>query len=237
MGMNRLCDPSRRFGRRGVSLPEVLVIGILVVLLASLLLPRPNTNRKSERIRCVNNLKQVGISLRVFQDDLQGRQRALSPLADPGLYYAWILTFSNELATPRVLICSTDRRTRVEAASWADVVKPGARNRAVSYFAGPDATEDRPGNVLFGDRSIEARAPLPPFSYRSPRAILGDLGTNAGAWERNLGWTTDAMHRNQGNLAMADGSVQQADTRRFREILGNTGDPRNRVVQPGSGPD
>lgn len=229
---------SGRSGRSGGSWLEVLGILAGVILVALLLVPRATgTGRKSERIRCVNNLKQLGISLRVFQDDLQGRSRPLSGLEDASLYYAWLMTVSNELATPRVLVCSTDRRTRVEVANWGEVGSPHARNRVVSYFAGPDADEVHPRRVMFGDRSLEAGPPLPPFSYRSPRSVLGDLGTNAAVFERSLRWTPNAMHRNQGNLVLADGSVQMADTRRLGEILAGTGDARNRVVQPGMGPD
>ena len=55
---------------RALTLVEVLVIIAVLVVVAALLLPvLAITKRKSSRIGCVNNLKEIGLSFRVWEGD------------------------------------------------------------------------------------------------------------------------------------------------------------------------
>jgi len=40
------------------------------------------------------------------------------------------------------------------------------------------------------------------------------------------------MHKNQGNVALADGSVQAFSSSRLQEVLSNTGVATNRLAMP-----
>ena len=94
-------------------------------------------------------------------------------------------------------------------------------NTNVSYFLGVDAVDTYPQMLLSGDRNI-ANGPLPPNRVLS---ITTNTPIDA------VRWGTD-MHKNQGNVAMADGSVQAFSSARLREALANTGVATNRLAMP-----
>src|SRR6185312_5740953 len=52
---------------------------------------------EAERVQCVNNLKQIGLAMRVWMGDNNDR------------YPASILLASNELSTTKVLVCPSDK--------------------------------------------------------------------------------------------------------------------------------
>lgn len=216
------------------------VIGVSLVLLlalGSVLSLGPRRHGKSDRIRCVNNLKQVGIAFRVGEGEAPSNGGFLGQVTNASEYYAGLMSLSNHFITPRILVCPTERRQRTEARDWEEFGRETIRNRAISYFAVKGAEETRPQIPLFGDRSLEARPPLPPFGYRSPRAVMGLLGTDTATIRSSLSLTPDVMHRGSANVAMADGSVQQVTAVRIPELLSATGSAGLPIIQPGEGPD
>lgn len=101
---------------------------------------------------------------------------------------------SNELNTPKVLVCPNDReRSRVIDFAALD-------NSHLSYFVGLSANETKPQTILSGDRNLVAGG-------RQLQGVVA-LTTNA-----VLGWAS-FNHMGYGNIALADGGVQQttADT-------------------------
>lgn len=136
------------------------------------------------------------------------------------LWYAYAVMRS-ELNTPKVGVCPSDNK--VEADSFAedydlvnpqltaipnqDVLgEPGFLNNAVSYFFGLDSQEEQPQLWLSGDRNIIAKT----GDVTAPRAINGRLIFDA-AEDDDLDkwlWSTE-VHQDNGNIGLADGSVQQ----------------------------
>ena len=65
-----LADRVEERGCQALTLIEVAVILVILAVLALLFLPSlDRAKRKSQRITCANNLKQIGIATRLFATD------------------------------------------------------------------------------------------------------------------------------------------------------------------------
>jgi hypothetical protein len=91
-----------------------------------------NAKEKAESIQCVNNLKQMGLSVRTWAID----NADVSP---PDM-----LSMSNELSTPKILVCPADHG-RQRADSFASYTPA---NCSYEYLA-PSAPDSEPSRVLF----------------------------------------------------------------------------------------
>ena len=106
---------------------------------------------------------------------------------------------SNELSTPRILLCPADVQNKA-ATNWASAT--GDAN--ISYFVGTSASQERPQTIVLGDRNVTG----------------SDGGLDA-RWSTFLGSSIDAtwdrtLHVRQGNLSLAEGSVQQTKNETLR---------------------
>jgi prepilin-type processing-associated H-X9-DG protein len=178
------------------TLLDLIVVIAVLAILTSLLLPAlTRGNRRSNRIGCVNNLKQIGLGFKIFANDHQDRYpmqlwpQESRPAEATNAYVPFIFrALSNELSTPRVLICPQDHRG--PAAGFPSLVLSN-----VSYFVGLNARDDYPQSFLAGDRDLTTNgSPVGP----------GLLPVTANTV---LGWS-GTIHRHGGNIAMGDGSVQ-----------------------------
>jgi|ERR1035437_2180680 prepilin-type N-terminal cleavage/methylation domain-containing protein/prepilin-type processing-associated H-X9-DG protein len=141
------------------------------------------------------------------------------------------LCASNELSTPKILFCPSEYETGRQAASSfggpsaiASQV-PYTNDMNVSYFIGVDAIETYPQMFLTGDHNIGGDANPPSVAYQSGVANVTpyiSAGTNFTAG-KGPGYM-DNMHSKQGNVGMADGSVQGFSRSRLQSALQNTGD-------------
>jgi len=213
--------PSRA-PKRAFTLIELLIVMAFVCFLAMFLFPvGPHTKVSATRIRCVNNLKQVGLSFRTWALDykdqfpmqVHGTNGGTMELASTAPAFMHFLVLSNELSTPKILFCPSDKRPGPPTNFISDL-----DNSKISYFVGVDAVQTSPQMFLAGDRNITN-------GIATRRGFL-ELTTNQMA-----GWTHE-LHKGQGNVGLADGSVQQFSTSRLRQAIEATGVATNRLAMP-----
>jgi prepilin-type processing-associated H-X9-DG protein len=226
----------------GFTLLDLVMIVAAVCVIGYLLMPRLTGGKTpATRINCRNNLKQVGLAYRQWAIDHNDKFPMEVSVTNGGAMEAVLsgdtaLVFrvmSNELNTPKLLFCQTDKR-RVQANSFTRATTrnndPFLNNSNVSYFVGLDASPSAPQMLLSGDDNW----------------LIGGRESNIGVgrnglpvrpgllpWETNtlVAWS-DARHARQGNVGLADGSVQGWSSSKLAEGLRQTGITTNRLVFP-----
>jgi len=212
----------------------IATLAVLFVLLLPALVPVLHNGR--QRINCISNLKQIGIAYRLWEEDNNGKYpMAVSvtnggamELVATGNVAACFQVMSNELSTPKILICPQDAKA-ILAANFGE----GFNNRNVSYFVGLDVTnEANPQMFLSGDDNFA-------ISGIPVKSGLLELSTNAPiTWTSgrhvayNSHFWTPARDRLLGNIGMADGSAQQVTISGLANALIQTGVATNRLLIP-----
>jgi prepilin-type N-terminal cleavage/methylation domain-containing protein len=92
-----------RLKREGFTLVELLVVIAIIAILAGMLLPALSRAKEAgKRIQCVNNMRQLGMSLRMYGDDNDGVFPPRAPVN------RWPILLHDGYKNVRVLLCPTD---------------------------------------------------------------------------------------------------------------------------------
>lgn len=188
--------PALRFG--GFTVRELLAILWVVLIIVSLLALAVNPRRRYAKASCTNNLKKIDIAFRIWALDNSGllpmqvstNQGGTKELVGATNVFVHFLVMSNELITPKYLICPMDT-ARIESTSF----QTNFDNSKVDYFLGVDAVNTNRSTLLCGDRNLTVdRKATPGFLLVSKNTPVH--------------WTS-ALHNGIGCLLFADGSVQR----------------------------
>ena len=197
----------------------IFTMAVAVVLLIPALAA---SKRKSSRLNCVSNIKQIGIAFRLWEGDNNDKYpMAVSvtnggamELVVTGNVAACFRVMSNELSTPRILLCPEDTHR-----TYATNFSTGFSGANISYFVNPDAAEAYPQMILDGDDNLLVNG-------KSAQPGILSIGTNG-----SVGWTKE-RHHGVGYIGMADGSAQQVTINGLQQTLQQTGIATNRLVLP-----
>jgi hypothetical protein len=253
---------------------ELLVVLVTLAILAVMVLPAMARVRgASSRVACADNLKQIGVAFNTWTANHSGVYpmyvpnfrggpptgtttlaaqtfNGASPGAAPYLYTVFGV-MSNELSTPKILICPSDERTAHSNFTMHVVGTVGTQlafasasgngvsdndpayfnNFKLSYFLGGLAVPANPQMLLAGDRNIwgdhTGSTVEPAYINNGYGNLTGTqywIGTNWVTGATYPQWSPTKMHQSRGNALLTDGSVQQLSSSRLRQQLASSGD-------------
>jgi hypothetical protein len=194
-------------------------------------------HRRPSQIYCVMNLKQVALSFRIWEGDNNNKYPMAVSVTNGGAM-EWIATnnvtgcfqvMSNELSTPKILICPEDMVHTFAATNF----DKGFNASHISYFIGIDASnEDYPQRLLCGDDNFQIKGTM------VGSGILSLLTNTPMEWGQGRHgdahrkfWMPRPKHF-VGNLGFADGSVREVGDSGLQADIIKTGLATNRLAIP-----
>jgi len=134
-------------------------------------------------------------------------------LVASGRVFPHFQLMSNELSTPKILLCPEDKNRTSSTTFTTDF---GDKN--LSYFVGLDSVDGNNASLLCGDRNLTNSV--------TPGTRLLTLTSNV-----TLGWTKE-IHLEKGNIGFGDGSVGQFVNGQFAASNQALGVGTNRLAVP-----
>jgi prepilin-type N-terminal cleavage/methylation domain-containing protein len=207
--------------KKAFTLIELLVVIAIIAILAAMLLPAlAAAKRKAQRINCINNLKQVTLSFKMWAGDNSDKYPmqayALTASGDTTLCgpSGIFMNMTNELSTPKILYCPADSMGTHNVVNTWPIDKNGAN---MSYFVGMYAAEPYPQMILLGDHNVGDGG------NNTPATTLAYKGKFATYPTANpvMAWTPNDVHMRNGNISLVDGSAAQTTVGTFQTALLN----------------
>jgi prepilin-type N-terminal cleavage/methylation domain-containing protein len=200
----------RTLGAKGFTLVELLlVIGVVAILLALIpcWIPRKSKHRANQ-ISCRSNLKHVALGFQIAKQDsdmfpvmLATKEQSLRT-TDVAIFFR---ALSNELATPRVLVCRANGQQ--PAVSFDQL---SANNLSFFFNVSAPMTTNDSASLLYGDRHVTGG--------RKIGKLLIIQADDKVAWAAK-------PHREAGNAAFTDGSAHITSSRELQQMVRNQTTP------------
>lgn len=221
-----------------LTLVEVMIVVVVLGILMAMLLPiLAAAKRRSPKINCVSNLKQVNLAFRIWEGDHNNQYPMAISVTNGGAMESVVTgdvltcfrAMSNELSTPMILCCPEDSaRTPIRDFG------PGLTRSNISYFVAVDAEEAYPQRLMSGDDNfvaggIPVKSGLFTFATNAPIA----WGTDRHDEVTRIPYLRIPLRHNYvGNLGFADGSVGMFDTSELQRTLIETALATNHFAIP-----
>jgi len=222
---------------QGFTLLELLfcVLGTALLLAPAISL-LANNRSESQRTICFNNLKQIGRAFQIWANDHNDANPTWVPPSGGGLQgtalagNAWyqFTAISNQLGSPKLLVCPADSYATKIADGWGNLpngfLNVQYRGNALSYALFLHGSPQDPRSILCSDNNFHASGANMTCSSGINNAI-GLYSTDP-----NVGWT-NAVHRTSGHLLFNDGSALFSSSSEFRSAVNRFSDTHH-VLKP-----
>ena len=213
-------------GWTGFTLIELLVVIAIIAILAAMLLPAlARAKSKARQTQCLNNMRQIGLALMLYEGDRQKLPPKASQVADfmnpqaPGWHPNCLYAISTYLQ-------SQNQGFSSKVYSCPDAKKPGDGSDATamsstSYLPNAVAMELSLARVLKPSEVILIQETIRLVSFTALRpAVAADFGVNTAEytyWHDNATPTAGLppgtenysyLHSKGGNFVLADGHAE-----------------------------
>lgn len=217
---SRKIHASGALSTRGMTLVELLCVTFVISILVLMVLPTVHRHPPAYRIKCVNNLKNVGLAYRIWATDNNdlfpfqlstnngGSRELTNDIAGQ------FRVLSNELSTPLIIVCPRERGK--EATNFTTLQSPN-----ISYFVGLDASDTNAASILAGDAGFSVNGTKP------KSGILRLTATDQILYPKKFHKFTEGA-----NVALGDGSVHQFGPKDMPLYIGRSGVATNHFVHP-----
>ncbi|NQU85460.1 MAG: prepilin-type N-terminal cleavage/methylation domain-containing protein [Mariniphaga sp.] len=213
-----MLDKIRRiWGKNGFTLIELLVVIAIIALLASMLLPTLSKAREmGRRIKCISNLKQIGLVTQMYLNDYDG-WFATGRSGDDSTFWTRIFNDKGYLDRSDVYYCPSGIPKRMPAVNWmwftygfnmTDSTCWQTLDSQEWHFERLINVSDPSNRWLFGDNFSSDAGVY--HGWQSFRIRTTNIGTNeAGIHLR---------HNGTANILFFDGHVESCTQTRLKTI-------------------
>ncbi len=205
--------------QRGFTLIELLVVIAIIAILASLLLPALARAKESgKRIKCLNNMRQLGISLVMYTDENESK---FPPRSHP---HRWPSRLQDGYRDLKILLCPSDRPDPASGPDTSGLYPADAAPRSYIYNSWNDwYSRKYPGDPNWRNyvKTNELAITENEIAYPSDTIVFGEKESSAMHWYLDYDYNEDlgsiaeqsrhsGIAKNAGgsNYTFADGSAR-----------------------------